>query len=268
MTPVRIPSCSSGGVWRRCSASSATTSGGTPAVATPGPCRTSITHLNSTNHFWSLSIAQASGGRADPLPRLVRPGRVARPAGRQHARHAAGGHPRGVPLEQRGDARRHRSPRRRGVGRPSVRRRPATCRSRSSPTTRCGTAGCTSATSCCRSAGRRWRTPGEVLTCLRYAAALGPAFEVGQGGGSGGTAVLEVTDPDARIVVVASRRPGPGPRRCRIRRGAPPVRVAAVPLLEMLSRRDAGRPAPDVVELAHRRARHRLRRDRASPEPA
>ena len=46
--------------------------------------------------------------------------------------------------------------------------------------------------------------PREVLTCLRYAAALGQAFEVGQGRGPGGIAVLEVTDPDARIVVSAT----------------------------------------------------------------
>ena len=64
----------------------------------------------------------------------------------------------------------------------------------------------------------------EVLTCLRYAAALGQAFEVGRGRGGGGVAVLEVTDPDARL-----------------------VRLPAVPLLEMLSRRDAGLPEPEEV---------------------
>ena len=88
--------------------------------------------------------------------------------------------------------------------------------------------------------------PGEVLTCLRYAAALGQAFEVGQGGGPGGTAVLEVTDPDTRIVVSATGD------EVRVHGGvasadAPTARMAAVPLLEMLSRRDAGQPAPDVV---------------------
>jgi uncharacterized protein (TIGR03083 family) len=95
------------------------------------------------------------------------------------------------------------------------------------------------------------RTPvedaGEVLTCLRYAAALGPAFEVGQGRGSGRTAVLEVTDPDTRIVVCATGD------QVRVHGGvasadAPTARVAAVPLLEMLSRRDVGQAAPDVVE--------------------
>ena len=86
----------------------------------------------------------------------------------------------------------------------------------------------------------------EVLTCLRYAAALGQAFEIGQGGGRGGTAVLEVTDPAARIVVSAEGdqvrvHDGPAPD------GAPVGRLAAVPLLEMLSRRDAGQPEPEVV---------------------
>jgi hypothetical protein len=94
------------------------------------------------------------------------------------------------------------------------------------------------------------RTPveddGEVLTCLRYAAALGQAFEIGQAGGTGGAAVLEVTEPDARIVVTAEGdhvrvHEGPAPD------GASVGRLAAVPLLEMLSRRDAGQPEPDVV---------------------
>jgi hypothetical protein len=89
--------------------------------------------------------------------------------------------------------------------------------------------------------------PGEVLTSLRYAAALGRAFEVGQGGGSGGTAVLEVTAPDTRIVVSATQdqvrtHGGVSPR------DAPTARVAAVPVLEMLSRRESGKPVPDVVE--------------------
>ena len=87
---------------------------------------------------------------------------------------------------------------------------------------------------------------GEVLTCLRYAAALGQAFEIGQGGGSGGSAVLEVTEPDARIVVSAEGdqvrvHEGPAPD------GAQVGRLSAVPLLEMLSRRDSGQPEPEVV---------------------
>ena len=89
--------------------------------------------------------------------------------------------------------------------------------------------------------------PNEVLTCLRYAAALGQAFEVGQGRGLAGTAVLEVTDPDDRIVVSATGdhvRVHAGPASS----DAPQAHLAAVPLLEMLSRRDAGQPTPDVVE--------------------
>lgn len=87
---------------------------------------------------------------------------------------------------------------------------------------------------------------GEILTCLRYAAGLGQAFEVGQAGGAGGEVVLEVTDPDARIVVTATTE------QVRSHDGeaaaaAPVLRHAAAPLLEMLSRRDAGRPEPPEV---------------------
>jgi uncharacterized protein (TIGR03083 family) len=88
---------------------------------------------------------------------------------------------------------------------------------------------------------------GEVLTCLRYAAALGQALAIGRGGGgSGGSAVLEVTGPDARIVVSAEGdqvrvHDGPAPGGARV------GRLSAVPLLEMLSRRDAGQPEPEVV---------------------
>ena len=107
--------------------------------------------------------------------------------------------------------------------------------------------------------------PGEVLTCLRYAAALGQAFEVGQGGGPGGIAVLEVTDPDARIVVSRQRRPGPRARRRGARATRPAARLPAVPLLEMLSRRDAGQPDARRRGVAGRRPRHRLRRGPRSP---
>jgi uncharacterized protein (TIGR03083 family) len=88
--------------------------------------------------------------------------------------------------------------------------------------------------------------PSEILTCLRYAAALGQAFEVGLGRGGGGAAVLEVTDPDARIVVTAG-----GEQVCIHDGDAPAdahvVRLAAVPALEMLSRRDAGCAVPDTI---------------------
>jgi uncharacterized protein (TIGR03083 family) len=86
----------------------------------------------------------------------------------------------------------------------------------------------------------------EVRTCLRYAAALGPSFELEYAGGAGGTAALEASDPDVRIVVTADRdqvrvHDGPAPE------GAPVVRAPAVPLLEMLSRRDAGVPEPSEL---------------------
>jgi uncharacterized protein (TIGR03083 family) len=86
----------------------------------------------------------------------------------------------------------------------------------------------------------------EVLTCLRYAAALGQAFEVGQGRGEGGVAVLEVSEPDARLVVSVDTD------QVRVHEGeasedASVVRLPAVPALEMLSRRDAGQPEPEGV---------------------
>jgi uncharacterized protein (TIGR03083 family) len=86
----------------------------------------------------------------------------------------------------------------------------------------------------------------EVLTCLRYAAALGQALAIGQGGTAGGSAVLEVTEPDARIVVSAEGD------QVRVHEGAAPDgarvgRLSAIPLLEMLSRRDAGQPEPEVI---------------------
>ncbi|MET0904181.1 MAG: maleylpyruvate isomerase N-terminal domain-containing protein [Acidimicrobiales bacterium] len=86
----------------------------------------------------------------------------------------------------------------------------------------------------------------EIITCLRYAAGLGQAFEVSSGGGIGGTAVLEVTDPDARIVVSATAE------QVRVHDGDAPAgaheaRLAAVPALEMLSRREAGEPVPDAI---------------------
>jgi hypothetical protein len=87
----------------------------------------------------------------------------------------------------------------------------------------------------------------EILTCLRYAAGLGQAFEVGRGAGSGGAAVLEVLDPEARIVVSVDGE------QVRVHDGAAPAdaevaRLSGVPLLEMLSRRDAGEPEPDAVQ--------------------
>lgn len=90
--------------------------------------------------------------------------------------------------------------------------------------------------------------PDEVLTCLHYAAALGSAFEVCAGVATARSVALEVRDPDARIVVTADGATvrvdaGPAP--------ADAITVAgdAVELLELLSTRDIGRPAPAAVEV-------------------
>ena len=91
----------------------------------------------------------------------------------------------------------------------------------------------------------------EVLACLRYAAALGPALGLGIGGdgfgsGSGGDFVLEVNDPDARLVVevgdVVRVHDGDAPD------GATVVRGQAVDVLEVLSVRTP--PGGDVSESA------------------
>ena len=205
-----------------------------------------VTHLNSTNHFWSLSIAQALAG--EPTRFLASFDPVASPA-------ELVDRTRGTPPEDTLEAFRASNAEMldavealdeaawEAVGEAPPGHVPLTLVAD-------------------HALWDSWvherdiviplgRTPvedaGEVLTSLRYAAALGRAFEVGQGGGSGGTAVLEVTDPDARIVVSAT------PDQVRTHGGvsprdAPTARVAAVPVLEMLSRRDSGQPVPDVVE--------------------
>jgi uncharacterized protein (TIGR03083 family) len=88
--------------------------------------------------------------------------------------------------------------------------------------------------------------PDEVLTCLRYAAALGRAFERSTGSCEPSEVVLEVADPDARIVVSAGVddvrvHDGPAPDDALVGAGD------AVELLEMLSTRDAGVPVPTAV---------------------
>jgi uncharacterized protein (TIGR03083 family) len=86
----------------------------------------------------------------------------------------------------------------------------------------------------------------EVVTSLRYAAALGRGFDLSSGRAVAGDTVLEVTDPEARVVVSVDGdqvRTHAGAAR----EGAPVARLGAVPLLEMLSIRDAGEPVPDVV---------------------
>jgi uncharacterized protein (TIGR03083 family) len=89
--------------------------------------------------------------------------------------------------------------------------------------------------------------PGEVLTCLRYAAGLGRAFDLSAGRDASGAAHLDLTAPDERIVVEV------GTDRVRTHGGDAPegaavVSLAAVPALEMLSRRDAGQPVPPIVD--------------------
>lgn len=88
--------------------------------------------------------------------------------------------------------------------------------------------------------------PDEVLTCLRYGAALGRAFQVCAGTGTPSTVVLEVRDPDARVVVTADAdavrsHDDPAPDDAVLGDGD------AVQLLEMLSTRDVGVPVPPAV---------------------
>jgi uncharacterized protein (TIGR03083 family) len=86
--------------------------------------------------------------------------------------------------------------------------------------------------------------PDEVLTCLRYAAALGSAFEVCAGTAVPRSVVLDVRDPDARVVVSVE------PDRVWVHASAPEgarQEADAVELLEQLSARDAGVPVPDAV---------------------
>ncbi len=87
--------------------------------------------------------------------------------------------------------------------------------------------------------------PEEVLTCLRYSAALGRAFEVCGGRAKPSTVVLEVQDPGARVVVSADAE------RVRVHEdpvpGTPRGEGGAVEVLEMLSTRDVGVPVPAAV---------------------
>jgi uncharacterized protein (TIGR03083 family) len=86
----------------------------------------------------------------------------------------------------------------------------------------------------------------EVLTCLRYGAGLGQAFALSLGATGRGAMAIEVTDPDDRLVVVVDDdhvrvHAGPTPDV------TPVVRCNAVTLVEHLSMRDVGVPAPDGV---------------------
>ena len=87
----------------------------------------------------------------------------------------------------------------------------------------------------------------EVLTCLRYAAGLGRAFVLQTGGATRGAAEVVVTGPDTRFVVEAGVdqvrvHDGPAPD------GARSAELPAVVLLEMLSMRDVAEPVPETVE--------------------
>jgi uncharacterized protein (TIGR03083 family) len=87
----------------------------------------------------------------------------------------------------------------------------------------------------------------EVVTCLRYAAALGRTFELCQGTATPGCAVLDVRDPDLSVVVTVEGdvvRVDGGPAGADALRGS----GGAVAVLEMLSARDAGQPVPAVVD--------------------
>jgi uncharacterized protein (TIGR03083 family) len=96
--------------------------------------------------------------------------------------------------------------------------------------------------------------PDEILAALRYAAALAPAFAVQSSTGQHGSLVLDVTQPEARVVVtvddVVSVTDGDGPDDAFLLTGT------AVDLLEALSVRLPWRqPIPDekawlVTELA------------------
>lgn len=86
----------------------------------------------------------------------------------------------------------------------------------------------------------------EVLTSLRYAAALGRALELCAGRSEPGTVVLEVGDPDAIVAVTVDAdavRVHDGPVPDDVPRAA----GHAVDMLEMLSARDAGVPVPAAV---------------------
>jgi hypothetical protein len=88
--------------------------------------------------------------------------------------------------------------------------------------------------------------PDEVLTCLRYGAALGSAFGLSRGDAEPSHVVLDVRDPAACVVVSVDGdvvRVGDGPAPADAMHGE----GDAVQLLEMLSARDAGVPVPPAV---------------------
>jgi uncharacterized protein (TIGR03083 family) len=83
----------------------------------------------------------------------------------------------------------------------------------------------------------------EVRCCLRYGAALGRAFALSRGDVDRSAMVIEVDDPDDRLVVVVEDQV------VRVHAGeapddAPLLHGDAVALVEMISMRDAGVAAP------------------------
>lgn len=91
------------------------------------------------------------------------------------------------------------------------------------------------------------RTPvvdaDEVRRCLRYSVGLGRAFAVSRGDDDPRAMVVAVDDPEDHLVVAARDdvvhvQAGPAPE------GALQVRADAVTMVEWLSRRDPGVPAP------------------------
>jgi hypothetical protein len=85
----------------------------------------------------------------------------------------------------------------------------------------------------------------EVLTCVRYAAALSPIFALALGQATPGTLTIESSDPPCSLVVEVgdsvSICDGPGPA------GAPLLRGSGVELAEALSLRTP-LPASTPVE--------------------
>jgi uncharacterized protein (TIGR03083 family) len=85
--------------------------------------------------------------------------------------------------------------------------------------------------------------PDEVAACLRYGAALGPAFHLNEGRPERGTFGLRTADPDVQLVVAVGER-------VEVRDGATDVELCltgdAVDLLEALSiRRPLDHPIPE-----------------------
>jgi uncharacterized protein (TIGR03083 family) len=88
--------------------------------------------------------------------------------------------------------------------------------------------------------------PDEVRACLRYAVGLGLAFALTRGEVAGGAMVVEVADPDDRLVVAVEDDV------IRVHGGATPdgslqVRGDAVALVEHLSIRDPGVAPPPGI---------------------